>query len=47
MRQALRENSQTDYSILARVHGEEVVFADDIPGDARSGDGQWVAARRA
>jgi len=27
---------QTDYLILARVHGEEVVFA----GDARSGDGQ-------
>jgi len=36
----VREPSQTDYSILARVHGEEVVFADDIPGDARSGDGQ-------
>jgi hypothetical protein len=32
----LREPFQTNYSILARVHGEEVVFA----GDARSGDGQ-------
>ena len=31
---------QTNYSILARVHGEEVVFADNIAGDARSGDGQ-------
>jgi len=29
---------QTDYSILARVHGEEVIF--DTAGDARSGDGQ-------
>ena len=36
----VREPLQTNYSILARVHGEEVVFANDIGGDARGGDGQ-------
>ena len=36
----VREPLQVDYSILARVDGEEVVFAHNITGAAQSGDGQ-------
>ncbi len=36
----VRKPSETNGSILARVHGEGVVFGDDNAGDARSGDGQ-------
>jgi hypothetical protein len=36
----VRESPQVDYSILAKVDGEEVVFADNIAGAAQSGDGQ-------
>jgi hypothetical protein len=36
----VREPSHTDCSILARVQGEEVVFADDSAEVVRSEDGQ-------
>jgi hypothetical protein len=36
----VRELSQTNYSILARVQGEEVVFADDFAEAVRSVDDQ-------
>jgi hypothetical protein len=35
-----RKPSQADYTVLAIAHGDEVVFANDIAEDARSGDGQ-------
>lgn len=34
----VREPSQTNCSILARVRCEQVVFVDDVAGDAYSGD---------
>lgn len=36
----VREPSQTNCSILARVRGEQVVFVDNVAGNACSGDRQ-------
>lgn len=36
----IREPLQVDYSILARVEGEEVVFTDNIADAPKGGDGQ-------
>jgi len=35
-----RKPSEADYTVLAIVHGDEVVFAANVAGAARGGDGQ-------